>query len=171
MTWRSAHAVPHSHDVRSHRPLVAAIVALAPLAIVACGGGDEPQGDAVRFCAEAAEHRETIIDPPVADEAGLTATLDFYRAMGELAPLAIAEEWNQLVVSLETAAELVPGDPESEQLVAATAYATEPAAYAVSVWLRRNCGVEIPITTIAPQEFEPAITTTVAPPPSTVVDE
>lgn len=167
MTWRSRRGVPHSHDVRSHRPLVAALVALAPLVAASCGSDDEPQGDAVRFCAEAAEHRDTIIDPPIVDEAGLEATLDFYRAMGDLAPLAIAAEWNQLVVNLETASSLVPGDPDSEQLVAATAYATEPAAYAVTVWLRRNCGVEIPITTIAPQEFVPAVTTTVAPPPST----
>lgn len=157
--------------VRSRRLLAAALAALAPLTAAACGGDDEPQADAVQFCAEAAEHRDTIVDPPLADEAGLQATLDFYRAMGELAPLAIAEEWNQLVVNLETAASLQPGDPDSEQLVAATAYATEPAAYAVKVWLSRNCGVEIPITTIAPQEFVPAITTTVAPPTSVTPDE
>ena len=167
MTWCSRRGVPHSHDVRSHRPLVAALVALAPIGLLASCGDDEPRGDAVRFCAEAAEHRGAIIDPPIDDEAGLEATLDFYRVMGELAPLAIAAEWNQLVVNLETAASLVPGDPDSEQLVAATAYATEPAAYAVTVWLSRNCGVEIPITTIAPQEFVPAVTTSVAPPPST----
>lgn len=171
MTWHVHRGVPHSHDVRSHRPLLAALAALTSLVVASCGGDDEPQGDAARFCAEAAEHRETIIDPPIADEAGLQATLDFFRAMGELAPLAIAAEWNQLVVSLETAASLVPGDPDSEQLVAATAYATEPAAYAVTVWLRRNCGVEIPITTIAPQEFVPAVTTTVAPPPSTTAPD
>ena len=163
MTWRSLRGVPHSHDVRSHRPLVAAVAALATLVMASCSGDDEPRGDAGRFCAEAREHRATIVDPPIVDEAGLQATLDFYRLMGDLAPLAIAEEWNQLVVNLETAASLVPGDPDSEQLVAATAYATEPAAYAVTVWLSRNCGVEIPITTIAPQEFVPAVTTTVAP--------
>ncbi len=55
-------------------------------------------------------------------EAELQATLEFYRLMGQLAPIAIAEEWNDLVVNLETAAALVPGDPESEQLVAMTAY-------------------------------------------------
>ena len=153
--------------MRSHRPLVAAFVALVPLTMAACGGDDEPTGDAPRFCAEATAHQNAIVDPPIVDEAGLEATLDFYRVMGELAPIAIAAEWNQLVVNLETAAELEPGNPESEQLVAATAYATEPAAYAVQVWLRRNCGLEIPITTIAPHEFVPAVTTSVAPPSTT----
>ena len=93
----------------------------------------------------------------------LQATLEFYRLMGQLAPVAIAEEWNDLVVNLETAASLVPGDPESEQLVAMTAYATEPSAYRVQQWLKNNCGLDIPITTIAPQEAQPARTTTIAP--------
>ena len=65
--------------------------------------------------------------------------------------------------SLETAATLVPGDPESEQLVARTAYASEPSAFAVKKWLLENCGLDIPITTIAPQEAVPAQTTTIAP--------
>jgi hypothetical protein len=66
-------------------------------------------------------------------------------------------------VSLETASTLVPGDPASEQLVAKTAYATEPSAFAVKTWLLENCKLDIPITTIAPQEAVPARTTTIAP--------
>jgi hypothetical protein len=150
--------------VRTVRPLAVALVAT----LAACGGDDGRQADAGRFCQEAAEHTAAIVAPPLDDEAGLEATLDFYRAMGELAPLSIAEEWNQLVVALETAASLEPGNPASEQQVAATAYATEPAAYAVKVWLNRNCGVDIPITTIAPHDVVPAITTTTAPVVTTV---
>ena len=157
---------------RSTAAALVALVALVAMTIAGCGGDDQPSADAERFCAEAIQHRGAIVDPPLSDEAGLEATLAFYRTMGELAPLAIAEEWQQLVVNLETAAALEPGNPESEQLVAATAFATEPAAYAVTVWLSRNCGLDIPITTIAPHEFVPAITTTTTtgpdvPPPST----
>jgi hypothetical protein len=130
----------------------------------ACGGDDGAQSDAERFCGEAAAQRELIVAPPLGTEAELDATLDFYRLMGDLAPVAIAEEWNDLVVNLETASTVVPGDPASEQLVAMTAYATEPSAFAVVSWLADNCGVDIPITTIAPQERIPAATTTVAPP-------
>jgi hypothetical protein len=153
--------------VRSVRPLAVALIAVLATA-AACGGDDGRQSDAGEFCRQAADHTTAIVAPPLSDEAGLEATLDFYRAMGELAPLSIAEEWNQLVVALETAASLEPGDPASEQQVAATAYATEPAAYAVKVWLNRNCGVDIPITTIAPHDFVPAITTTTAPVVTTV---
>jgi hypothetical protein len=45
--------------------------------------------------------------------------------------------------------------------VAKTAYASEPSAFAVKEWLLDNCGLDIPITTIAPQEGVPARTTTV----------
>ena len=132
---------------------------LAATLLVACGSG-ETVSDAPEFCAQAAEHRNTIIAPPLGNAAEVTATLEFYRLMGQLAPVAIADEWNDLVVSLETAAALIPGDPDSEQLVAMTAYSTEPSAFAVKKWLAQNCGVEIPITTIAPQEQIPARTTT-----------
>ena len=75
--------------------------------------------------------------------------------MGELAPVAIAEEWNDLVVNLETAATVVPGDPESEQLVARPPTPPNHRRSAVKTWLLDNCGLDIPITTIAPQEQAP----------------
>ncbi len=141
------------------RPLPIVVAAFGALVLGACG--DEPTADAEAFCAEAVTHTNSIVDPPIDDEAGLAATLDFYHRMGDLAPLSIAEEWNQLVVALETAAELEPGNPESEQLVAATAYASEGAAYDVKVWLARNCGLDIPITTIAPHDrVDPVVSTT-----------
>lgn len=133
----------------------------------ACGGDDAPTADADAFCGRASEQRETILAPPLATEAELEASLEFYRLMGELAPVAIATEWAVLVDAMETAATVVPGDPASEQLAAMTAYASEPSAYRVKKWLLDNCGVDLPITTIAPQEQVPARTTTIAPPETT----
>jgi hypothetical protein len=66
---------------------------------------------------------------------------------------------------------VVPGDAGSEQEMALQAYATERSAYEVAVWLRRNCGVDIPITTIAPQDAIPARTTTTTIAGSTVAPE
>lgn len=133
------------------------------LAAVGCSR-DEPDSDAERFCGEAAANTALIVEPPIATEAELAATLDFYRLMGQLAPVAIATEWNTILHVYETASTVVPGDAESEQRVAMTAYAAEPSAYAVKVWLERNCGVTIPIVTIAPQAPVPART---LPPPTT----
>lgn len=137
-------------------PRLAATLACAAAVTVACGN-DDVTSDAERFCGEAIEQRDLIVNPPLGTEAELAATLDFYRLMGELAPLGIAEEWDRLVVAMETASTVVPGDPESEQLMAMTAYATEPSAFAVATWLSDNCEVDIPITTIVPQERAPAI--------------
>ena len=141
------------------RPLACAVLAL--VAVAGCGGDGAVRSDAELFCGEATENRDNLVAPPLGTDAEIDATLDFYRLMGQLAPVAIASEWNDLVVSLETASTLVPGDPASEQLVAKTAYASEPSAFAVKEWLLDNCGLDIPITTIAPQEGVPARTTTV----------
>lgn len=153
--------------MRRHAP--SAFVLVAVLVVSAGCGGDDgtPSSDAERFCGEAIANRNTLVAPPLATEAEVEATLEFYRLMGQLAPLSIAEEWNNVLVSLETASTLVAGDPESEQIVARTAYAAEPSAFAVKDWLDTNCGLDIPITTIAPQEPVPAITptTTSVPPP------
>ncbi len=147
------------------RTLVCAAIAIVALA--ACGGDDPVDSDGPRFCGEAIENRDNLVDPPLDTPAEVEATLDFYRLMGQLAPVAIAEEWDVVVGSLETAATLVPGDPQSEQLVAQTAYASEPSAFAVKKWLLENCGLDIPITTIAPQGNVPARTTTIVPPETT----
>ena len=144
------------------RPVLAAAALCG--ALTACSRGDDIESDAERFCGEALAQRATIVAPPLGTEAELAATLDFYRLMGRLAPIAIAEEWNDIVVNLETAATVVPGDADSEQLVAMTAYATEPSAFKVQQWLKDNCALDIPITTIAPQQPTPArVTTTTNP--------
>jgi hypothetical protein len=142
----------------------AILLAFVLTTLTACGD-DGVQSDAERFCGEASTRRDMIVAPPMATEAEVEATLDFYRLMGELAPVAIAEQWNDIVHAMETASTIAPADPDSQQQVALQAYATERSAYEVAVWLKRNCGVDIPITTIAPQEPVPARTTT-----TTIVD-
>ena len=138
----------------------AILVAIMGTVVLAACGDDGVQSDAERFCGEASTRRDMIVAPPMATEQEVDATLDFYRLMGELAPVAIADQWNQIVTAMETASTVVPGDPDSQQQVALQAYATERSAYEVAVWLKRNCGVDIPITTIAPQDPIPARTTT-----------
>jgi hypothetical protein len=145
------------------RPVL--LVAALCVTLTACGDDDLVQSDAERFCGEAIAQRNTILAPPLSTEAELTATLDFYRLMGQLAPIAIAKQWNDLVVNLETAITIVPGDPASEQRVALQAYATERSAYEVATWLKKNCDLDLgPITTIAPQSPVPAATTTLPSP-------
>lgn len=129
--------------------------------IVGCGD-DAPSSDLSAFCQQAIDNQSLIVSPPMSTDAELEAAIDFYRLMGQLAPIGIAEQWDRLVEAMETAATITPGDPASEQLVAMTAYATERSAYEVKVWMNRNCGVDLPITTIAPQDPVPAQTIPVA---------
>ena len=140
----------------------AAAVAVVGAAVLVGCSDDGTQSSAGQFCEEARTNTSLIVSPPTGTEAELVETLDFYRLMGELAPIAIAEQWNRLVDAMETAAAIVPGDPASEQLVAKTAYAVERSAYEVKVWMNQNCGVDLPITTIAPQDPIPAQTVPVA---------
>lgn len=131
--------------------------------VTACERGDDAAAsDVTAFCAQAVAQQAWIVSPPVGTEAELQASLDFYRLMGQLAPIAIAEEWAVLVGAMETASTVVPGDAASEQLAAMTAYATEPSAYRIKVWLQQYCGLDLPITTIAPQAAEPPRPTTIA---------
>ncbi len=150
---------------RSMLHTAVAVVVTGSTLLVGCSD-DETASDAVQFCEQARSNTALIVSPPLATEAELAETMDFYRLMGELAPIAIAEQWDRLVGAMETAAAIVPGDPASAQQVATTAYAVERSAYEVKVWLNQNCGVDLPITTIAPQDPVPAQTVPVTTAPA-----
>jgi hypothetical protein len=131
-------------------PRIRALVAAAALAglLANCGSGADA-GDAERFCGEVQANRRAIVKPRVRTADDVDELLTLYRDLGELAPLAIDADWDELIVNYETASTVVPGDPESLQRVAAQAYATERSAVAVHDWLLANCAVDIgPVATI-----------------------
>ena len=129
-----------------------ALVATALLS-TACGAfGDGVGGDASRFCGEIAANTEALTQPELQFEDDVEPLLSLYRDIGELAPLAIEAEWDQLVDAYETAATIVPGDEASEQRALAAIYSSESSAAAVDQWLDANCAVDIgPVATIVPQ--------------------
>ena len=144
----------HSPVRRRHRPsrriAVGAGLAAAVLAVAACG--DDDGGSAERFCGEVAANRDALTNPQLEFSDDIEPLLDLYREIGELAPLAIQQEWNQLVAAYETAGEVVPGDSDSEQEALAAIYSSEQAAAAVERWLMENCAVDIgPVFTIVEQ--------------------
>ncbi len=115
---------------------------------------------------EVAANVADIVTPPLATEDDIDDTLDLYRDLAETAPIAIEEEWRDLLLNVETASTVVPEDPESVQRTVAVAYATERSAVAVKNWVLTNCGVDLgPVATIAPQD--PVATTTLPPGVST----
>jgi hypothetical protein len=145
-----------------------AITVVTGAAILAgCGSDDDGGGDTQRFCADVAANAAAIVAPPLT-EGDVDSTLDLYRDLADAAPIAIEEEWRDLLLNVETASTVVPDDPESVQRTVAVAYATERSAVAVKNWVLTNCGVDLgPVATIAQQD--PAATTTLAPGVSTSI--
>ena len=137
-------------------------------AILAGCGSDDDGGDTQQFCADVSANAAAIVTPPLATEDDVDATLDLYRDLADAAPIAIEEEWRDLLLNVETASTVVPDDPESVQRTVAVAFATERSAVAVRNWVLTNCGVDLgPVATIAPQD--PAATTTLPPGVSTSI--
>lgn len=138
---------------RARRALGAVAVAAVGALTPACGDEQPGAGDPERFCGEIAADVDAIVAPSLLDETDLDDLLDRYRRLGELAPLAIEDDWAALVVNFETASTVVPSDPASVQRAVAQAYATERSAVAVRTWLLRNCAVDIgPVATITPHD-------------------
>lgn len=128
----------------------------------ACGSG-EPTADAERFCAEVDSNKKAITAPALRTAADVEAFVDLHRRIGEFAPLAIEQEWNDVTSNYETAATIDPEDPESIERAKSKAYATERSVVAVRDWLRATCRVNLgPVTTIVPHDGRtgPAPTTT-----------
>jgi hypothetical protein len=137
-----------SSSIRSRRA-VPGLIAAALVVLAGCGGSDR---SAERFCSEVAENESALVDPQLAFEDDIGPLLDLYRGIGDTAPLAVEEDWDELVAAYETASTVVPGDAESEQVALAAIYSAEESAANVDRWLRQNCAVDIgPIATIVPQ--------------------
>lgn len=137
---------------RSHRLHHFVAVAVAVTTLAACGD-DGPSPDAAAFCALVSERAADVVSPTIRTELDIETTIDLYRDLGDLAPLAIGEEWDQLTLGVVTAATVVPGDETTVQRAVQQAYATERAAVAVAAWVSASCGVDLgPVTTLAPQD-------------------
>ena len=117
---------------RPHRPsaLLAAVLG-ATLAFSACG---ESAGSAERFCGEVEANKAALTNPELAYSDDIEPLLELYRDIGDLAPLSIEDDWNQLVSAYETASTVVVGDQASEQEALAAIYSSEESAAAVDRW-------------------------------------
>ena len=129
-----------------HASSTALALLIVGASIAGCGNDG---ADAGRFCGEIDANQAALFAPQLTSATEIAPLLDLYRKVGELAPLAVEDDWNQLIVNYETASTVVPGDPASEQAAAAEAYQTEKSAVAVKQWLIDNCAVDIgPVATI-----------------------
>lgn len=128
--------------------IICVIVAIVTSA-TSCGN-ESSAGDAQRFCGEIEANKAALTNPDLSWSDDIEPLLELYRSIGKFAPLAIEQEWQQLIVNYETASTVVPGDDESLQRALAVAFQSEKSAAAVGEWLRENCAVELPVATITP---------------------
>jgi hypothetical protein len=134
---------------RSHRHLGAVFAIFTITTLVACQDGG---GNAERFCGEIEANQAMLTNPGLSTSDQVGPLLDLYREIGAFAPIAIATEWQQLVLNYETASTVAPDDDASMQRAVATALQSEQAAAQVKGWLVDNCALDIgPVATIAPQ--------------------
>jgi hypothetical protein len=144
--------------------LVAIALSAAVATLAACGGEEAPSAE--RFCGEVAANKEALTNPQLVYTDDIEPLLDLYRTIGDLAPLGVEQDWNDIVSAYETASTVVVGDQESEQAALTAAYSIEKSAAAVETWLMANCAVDIgPVFTIVPQ----GPVTITAPPSDTAV--
>jgi hypothetical protein len=87
-------------------------------------------------------NRSAIVAGSIASELELSSTLEMYRQLDDLAPLAVSQEWSTLLNAIETANTVVPGDPDGIQRVAEAAYQSEAAALAIAEWAMASCDVD-----------------------------
>lgn len=125
--------------------------------MVACGD-PTPERDAAAFCEGLRTNHSAIVAGSIASELELSSTLEMYRQLDDLAPLAVSQEWSTLLNAIETANTVVPGDPDGIQRVAEAAYQSEAAALAIAEWAMASCDVDLgPVTTLVPHDApEPA---------------
>ncbi|RLE25932.1 MAG: hypothetical protein DRJ50_01985, partial [Actinobacteria bacterium] len=95
----------HRRPVIHSRAVIASVV--AAIVIAACGGEDDG-GSAERFCGEIEANKEALTNPQLEFSDDIGPLLQLYSHVGDVAPLSIAEEWNQLVSAYETASTVVP---------------------------------------------------------------
>jgi hypothetical protein len=133
----------------------AVLVAAGALASLTGCGDEAPSAE--RFCGEIAANRDALTNPQLVYTDDIEPLLDLYRDIAALAPLAVEDDWNQILTAYETASTVVVGDEESEQEALTAIYSSERSAATVEAWLMANCAVDIgPVFTIVPQGPLPA---------------
>jgi len=131
---------------------IAVLLASATLVSIAACSSDPPASTNGQYCATVSANLEKINTPAIVDASDVEATTNLYRTITSVAPLAVQKEWATMTSNVEVAATVDPNDPASVQRVSDMARSSQQAAFAISDYTSKLCGVTIgtPTTTLPP---------------------
>ena len=128
------------------------LLASASLFSIAACSNDAPPSTNGQYCATVTANLEKINSPAIVDASDVDATATLYRTLTSVAPLAVQKEWATMTANVEAAAAVDANDPASVQRVADMTRSSQQAAFAISDYTSKLCGVTIgtPTTTLPP---------------------
>jgi len=131
--------------------IVVLVVAATLVSVAACSG-DPPASTDGQYCSTVSANLEAINAPAIVDAADVEATAKLYRTITSVAPLAVQKEWETMTSNVEAAAAVDPSDPAAVQKVSDMTRSSQQAAFAISDYTSKLCGVTIgiPTTTLPP---------------------
>jgi hypothetical protein len=130
------------------------LLASASLFCIAACSSDPPASTNGQYCATVSANLERINTPAIIDAGDVESTANLYRTITSVAPLAVQKEWQTMTSNIEAASTVDPADPASVQRVADMTRSSQQAAFAISDYTSKLCGVTIgtPTTTLPPVE-------------------
>jgi hypothetical protein len=152
-------------DVVPRRLLVAAVAALAVTALASCDQGSRQE----RFCDKLVEEHTLLATVPT-DPAQLDDFVERYEDLGDVAPLAIDEQWTTITDLVSAVATADLADPATADRLRDQAVAATKAVNEVRVYAQDTCGVDLVFASVAPATApaDPSATTLPATAPATV---
>jgi hypothetical protein len=120
---------------------VLAAAALIAATLTACA--PEATRTEAAYCAAIRDGGATITDPVLLTETDVDALLDRYERIAQVAPIAVAPEWETMLATLRTASTLVPGDVDGQARVHDAALASQTAAERIIDYTAQRCALAL----------------------------
>lgn len=122
------------------RTTISAIcVALAVVGVSACGGTNRT---ATNFCRQVESELPGLGVTPVT-QSDVDVLVSRYQRIGEVAPTAVADDWEKLTSMLEDASKLNTANSDDVEAFTKEALQANKAAARALQWVKETCGVDL----------------------------
>lgn len=123
------------------RPVVVLVVVTLALGSGGCSDGEVRDGGV--YCA-ALQAAEPTLDADVTSELDITARIALYQQLHDQAPLAVEDEWQQVVDLLTAASTVDLTDQSAVAALSDQAFSTTKAAASIVDHAASLCGISLP---------------------------